>query len=77
MSVAVVVPPLVATAALPSAVPPSVKVTVPVGLPLPPAPGVTVAVNVTDWPYADGFGSTPRLVVVASMRLNAIEPAVA
>src|SRR2546425_13845 len=34
-----------------SAVVPSLKVTVPVGLPVPGATGATVAVNVIDWPY--------------------------
>jgi len=35
-----------------SGVAPSMNVTVPVGVP---APDVTVAVNVTDWPNTDGF----------------------
>ena len=34
---------------------PLLKVTVPVGVPVPGAVAVTVAVNVTDWPYTDGL----------------------
>ena len=33
---------------------PSLKVTVPVGVPPPGAGAVTVAVNVTDWPTTEG-----------------------
>ena len=40
----------------PSAVAPSKKETVPVGMPVPGAVAVTVAVSVTDWPCTDGFG---------------------
>ena len=39
---------------VPSVVEPSLKVTVPVGVPAPPL-DVTVAVNVTNWPNAAGF----------------------
>jgi hypothetical protein len=38
-------------------------VTVPVGVPDPDC-GVTATVNVTDWPYADGFKLEVRLVLV-------------
>ena len=44
-----------------SHVPPSMKLTFPVGVPL---PLVTVAVKVTDCPNADGFGEALTLVVV-------------
>ena len=40
--------------AVPIVVAPSVKVTVPVGVPVPGATTATVAVNVTDWPTTDG-----------------------
>src|SRR5437762_1842901 len=49
--------------AVPSGVPPSVKVTVPVGVPAPP---LTVAVNVTAWPDSDGFSDEARAVDVAA-----------
>ena len=51
-------------AGLPSAVVPSLKVTVPVGV-----PGevlATVAVKVTDWPAVDGFNEEARVVVVGA-----------
>jgi hypothetical protein len=41
---------------------PSLKVTVPGGIPL---VELTVAVNVTDWPKLEGSGVELRLVVVA------------
>src|SRR5437667_3474247 len=40
---------------------PSLKVTVPLGVPAPP---LTVAVKVTDWPKTDGFCEEATLVVV-------------
>jgi hypothetical protein len=40
------------------------KVTDPVGVP---APDVTVAVNVTDWPYVEGFGAAVRAVEVVAV----------
>jgi hypothetical protein len=52
----VAIPP--ARAAVPIGVPPSKKETVPV------APGVTVAVNVTDWPKKLGLVAETRLVVL-------------
>ena len=42
------------------------KMTVPVGVPLPGAVGLTVAVKVTDWPYTVGFIEEDSAVVVAS-----------
>ena len=44
---------------VPSVVLPSVNVTVPVAV-----VGVTVAVNVTEAPYADGFADEPSATVV-------------
>ena len=44
---------------------PSVKLTVPVGMPAPLPPSVTTAVTVTGWPKAEGSGALLTLVVVA------------
>ena len=52
--VAKVATPEVLRVPVPSVVVPSLKVTMPVGVPVPPL-AVTVAVNVTDWPKAAGF----------------------
>ena len=43
---------------------PSRKFTVPLGIPAPPEPAVTVAVKVTAWPDTEGFGEEVRAVVV-------------
>lgn len=43
---------------------PSLKMTVPAGA-IVPAEGVTVVVNVTAWPYVEGFGEDVTLVLVA------------
>lgn len=40
---------------VPRVVAPSLKVTVPAGVPAPGATADTVAVNVTDWPKTEGF----------------------
>src|SRR5207244_12635820 len=48
---------------VPSAVAPSLNVTVPVGTP---APEVTVELSVTVWPTVEGFGVDVRLVDVAA-----------
>ena len=45
-------------------VPPSVKLTVPVGVP---EPAVTVAENVTGWPDIDGFRDDASDVIVATL----------
>jgi hypothetical protein len=45
---------------------PSLNVTVPVGVPLPGAVVLTVAVNVTDWPNTDGFVDDATVVLVAA-----------
>ena len=42
--------PLLLSVPVPRVVEPSLKVTVPVGVPAPARSGVTVAVKVTDWP---------------------------
>src|SRR5579864_4449 len=52
------------TTALQSTVDPSLKVTVPVGVPVAGATVLTVAVNVTDCPKTDGFALELTLVVV-------------
>ena len=46
------------------AVAPSLKVTVPVGVPLPGEAAPTVAVKVTDWPKTEGFWEEATAVVV-------------
>ena len=45
---------------------PSVKVTVPVGVPEPGGFTVTLAVNVTGWPQTDGLALELRVVVVGT-----------
>jgi hypothetical protein len=53
------------------AVTPSLKITVPVGVTPLPVVGVTVAVNVTDWPYTDGLAlETTEVVVLALFTVN-------
>jgi hypothetical protein len=59
----VAVPPLSELVA--SAVEPSMKVPLPVGVPLSGATAVTVAVNVTDSPKTEGFTDEVTLLVVA------------
>lgn len=49
---------------VPSVVAPSLKVTVPVGVPVAGAVAETVAVNVTDWPDTDGFAELTATVVL-------------
>jgi len=53
-----------ASFAVPIVVPPSWKVTLPVGVPAPGATGLTVATRVTDWPNLDGFGDETTVVAV-------------
>src|SRR5689334_15022701 len=50
-----------------SEVAPSLKVTVPVGVPLPGATALTVAVIVTDWPNTDGFTEDASAVVLPAL----------
>ncbi len=45
---------------------PSLKVTVPVGVPAPGGFTLTVAVNVTDWPKTDGLIEEATVVVVGA-----------
>ena len=52
---------------VPSAVAPSLKVTVPPGVPAPGLFADTVAVKVTDWPKSDGLADETTAVVVASL----------
>ena len=48
----------------PNVVAPSLKVTVPIGVPDPGAVAATVAVKVTDWPNAEGLAEEATAVVV-------------
>lgn len=57
---------------VPRVVAPSLKVTVPVGVPVPPVL-VTVAVNVTDWLNTEGFAFEATVVVVAVSATAGIE----
>ena len=66
VNVAVVTPPVVESEPVPSVVALSLKVTVPVGVPLPGATAATVAVNVTDCPKAEGFALDATAVVVVA-----------
>ena len=52
---------------VPKVVAPSLKVTVPDGVPLPGATAVTFAVNVTDWPNTDGLADELIAVVVLAL----------
>ncbi len=49
---------------VPSVAAPSLKVTVPVGVPEPGATAATVAMNVTDWLNTEGFADEVSAVVV-------------
>ena len=61
--------PLLLRIAVPRVIEPSMKVTEPVGVPVPDA-GLTVAVNVTAWPKTDELSEEVRLVVVAVAALT-------
>src|SRR4051794_22418207 len=63
--VIVAVPP-VPTATVATTTLPSLKVTVPVGVPLPGATAATVAVKVTAWPVTAGLTDDRRATVVAA-----------
>lgn len=52
---------------VPMALPPSRKVTVPVGVPAPGATAETVAVKVTDWPKTEGLGDEARAIAVLAL----------
>jgi hypothetical protein len=64
-------PPLRATVACVAVgvaqVPPSIKATLPAGVPLPGEFTVTVAVKVTDWFRIDGLGDELKAVEVAAL----------
>jgi hypothetical protein len=65
--VVLALPPITGTGA-PRAVPPSKKVTVPVGKPtVPAAVGVTLAVSNTPWPGLIDVGAAERLVAVGAL----------
>lgn len=59
--------PLPVTGLLPRVVAPSLKVTVPVGVPLPGLATLIVAVNVTGWPKTDGLPVVATDVVVLAL----------
>ena len=61
----VAIPPL--SVPVPTGLPPSRKVTVPVGVPAPGATGETVAVKVTDWPNTEGFADEVTVVAVSAL----------
>jgi hypothetical protein len=52
---------------VPIGLPPSKKVIVPVGVPVPGATGETVAVKATDWPKTEGFTDEVTVVVVLAL----------
>ena len=64
--VANVAVPVPSSVPLPIFVAPSMKSTVPVGVPAPGETGATVAVNVTDWPKTLGLVSEVSAVVVSA-----------
>ena len=49
---------------VPTVVPASLNVTVPLGVPAPGDTALTVAVNVTDWPDTDGLAEEATVVVL-------------
>ena len=67
VDVAKVAAPLPFRVPLPRVVEPSLKVTLPVGVPDPPPVGLTVAVNATDCPFTDGLGEEVKAVEVADL----------
>ncbi len=52
---------------VPSDAAPSLKITVPVGVPAPGATALTVAVKVTDWPKTVGFGDEASVVTLSAL----------
>ena len=65
---------VVLTVPLPSVTVPSLNVTVPPGTP--PKDGATVAVNVTDCPFLDGFSEDTIFVVVFAFFTVCVSPEV-
>ncbi len=51
---------------VPNVVAPSLNVTVPVGVPVPGATALTVAVSVIDWPNTDGLADEASAIVVSA-----------
>ena len=68
--------PAVSRTPLPKRVPPSVKVTVPLGAAKPGMLAVTVAVRVTAWPHTDGLTEAAITLVVASRWTICVRPLV-
>ena len=56
-----------ASVAEPSVLVPSLKVTVPVGVPAPGATAPTVAVKIIGWPNTDGFGEETSVVELLAL----------
>jgi hypothetical protein len=56
-----------------SAVAPSLKITVPVGVPDPGTVALTVAVNVTDWPKTDGFAEDVAAIVLLALLTTCVK----
>jgi hypothetical protein len=50
--------------AMPRTVPPSLKVTVPLGVPMAGATADTVAVRLTGWPRTEGLADVARVIMV-------------
>jgi hypothetical protein len=65
LKLAVVAPPLVLSVPCPILVPPSEKITMPVGFPG--AVLLTVAVKVTPWPHADGLAEATSAVLLPAL----------
>src|ERR1700674_1884148 len=66
--------PALLTGPLPIGVPLSANVTVPVGAPLPPPDGLTVAVSVTAWPKTLGVGALVRAVALGLLLTGCVTP---
>ncbi len=58
---------------LPKDVVPSMKVTLPVGIPAPGEAAETVAVKVTDCPNTEGFAAAVTLLVVAALLTTCVK----
>src|SRR5262245_50169848 len=58
--------PVASSATVATTFPLSMKVTAPEGVPIPGCTGVTVAVNVTDWPTKTGFADALIVVTVGA-----------
>ena len=58
-----------------SEVAPSLKMTVPVGVPLPGEAALTVAVKVTDWPKTEGLPQEVKPTVLADLFTTCVSAA--